>query len=96
MRMEKQSTKIEVKHDEGERNFEVMLVEDKSDHFMVEGRYAIYKSDGCVYDTLEAKDIPQHIFDLRDELLPQFSIDAYMDRIADEEVKWGEERSVTE
>lgn len=47
--------------------------ENKGDHFLIDGRYAIYKNDGCVYDTLKAKDIPQRIFVIRDELIGQHS-----------------------
>jgi hypothetical protein len=38
------------------------------DSIFVNDRYAIY-SDGCVYDTIEAKDIPPEIFDIRDKYL---------------------------
>jgi hypothetical protein len=39
------------------------------DSFLVDGRYKIYKSDGCIYDTEKADDIPQYIFKLRDTLI---------------------------
>ncbi len=38
------------------------------DSLLIEGRYRIY-SDGCVYDTKKAKDIPQRIFKLRDQII---------------------------
>ena len=44
-------------------------VEEFDDSFFIDGRYKIYKSDGCVYDTDKAEDIPQYIFELRDNKL---------------------------
>jgi hypothetical protein len=38
-------------------------------YWLVNNRYRICKDDGCIYDTEQAKDIPQEIFDLRDQLL---------------------------
>jgi hypothetical protein len=36
--------------------------------FVINDRYWMY-SDGVVYDTLKAKDIPQYVFNLREILL---------------------------
>ncbi len=47
---------------------------DNGDHYLVNNRYAIYKDDGCIYDTIAAKDIPQPVFALRDRLLPQHAV----------------------
>ena len=33
----------------------------------VNKRYLIYLDDGCVYDTVAAKDIPQYVFRIRDK-----------------------------
>lgn len=38
-------------------------------HWIIDNRYAVFKNDGCIYDTEKAKDIPQYVFELRDELL---------------------------
>jgi hypothetical protein len=35
---------------------------------MLLDRYEIF-DDGCIYDTIEGKDIPQHIFKIRDILI---------------------------
>lgn len=45
------------------------LNDGQGNYILIENRYAIYKDDGCIYDTLHAKDIPQRIFILRDELI---------------------------
>lgn len=45
--------------------------EDRGNHWLINDQYAIYKSDGCVYDTLEGKDIPKWVFEYRDMLLGQ-------------------------
>lgn len=42
---------------------------DNGDHWLVNDRYAVYKDDGAIYDTLHAKDIPQIIFKWRDQLM---------------------------
>lgn len=44
-------------------------VEEFADSYFIDGRYKVYKSDGCVYDTDKAEDIPQYIFELRDSKL---------------------------
>ena len=46
-----------------------MKIETKKKSWLINNRYEIYKSDGVVYDTKEAKDIPQEIFELRDKLM---------------------------
>ena len=35
----------------------------------VNDRYLIYLDDGCVYDTVHAKDIPQYVFKIRDRAM---------------------------
>lgn len=40
---------------------------DKS--WLVNDRYEIYQDCGVVYDTTEAKDIPQYVFEVRDTLM---------------------------
>lgn len=35
----------------------------------VNKRYLIYLNNGCVYDTISAKDIPKYVFDIRDEVM---------------------------
>jgi hypothetical protein len=34
---------------------------------IVNNRYQIYLDDGCVYDTIHARDIPQYVFAIRDK-----------------------------
>ncbi len=36
---------------------------------LVNNRYQIYLDDGCVYDTIHAKDIPQYVFKIRDKAM---------------------------
>ena len=38
------------------------------DYWLVNDRFAIY-SDGVIYDTKQARDIPSYIFDLKDKLI---------------------------
>ena len=45
-----------------------MKLEKKSDSILIDGRYQMY-SDGCVYDTQKAQDIPNWIFEFRDFVL---------------------------
>ena len=42
---------------------------EKKESWLINDRYEIYKDDGVIYDTKEAKDIPQTIFKWRDELM---------------------------
>ncbi len=37
----------------------------------VKGRYEIYATDGAVYDTVKAQDIPVWVFEIRDVLITQ-------------------------
>lgn len=37
--------------------------------WLINNRYQIFKNNGVIYDTLQAKDIPQDIFSLRDKLI---------------------------
>jgi len=46
-------------------------IEKLKDSWLINNRYQIYKDDGCVYDTIQAKDIPQSIFELRDKLIQE-------------------------
>jgi hypothetical protein len=39
------------------------------DSWVVNDRYEIYQADGVVYDTEQAQDIPQYIFQIRDTLM---------------------------
>lgn len=50
------------------KNLKINIIKgtDKSDCILVNDRYEIYFDDGCVYDTDEASDIPQYVFDIRD------------------------------
>lgn len=36
---------------------------------LIDNRYQIYLDDGCVYDTIHAKDIPQYVFKIRDKAM---------------------------
>lgn len=47
-----------------------MHIEKRPNHWLVDYRYAIY-TDGVVYDTKQARDIPYYIFDLRDKLVSE-------------------------
>lgn len=51
------------------QNVKKPKVEEFEDCYFIDGRYKVYKSDGCVYDTDKAEDIPQYIFELRDKEL---------------------------
>ena len=46
-----------------------MEIETKPNCWIVNDRYWIYKSDGCIYDNDKAEDIPQNLFALRDLLI---------------------------
>lgn len=35
----------------------------------VNDRYLIYLDNGCVYDTIHTKDIPQYVFKIRDKAM---------------------------
>jgi hypothetical protein len=35
----------------------------------VDGRWDVYKEDGCIYDTKKAEDIPQWLFGFRNKLM---------------------------
>jgi len=48
----------------------------KQKFYLIQNRYEIYQ-DGVIYDTKEARDIPQYIFELRDFILENY-----------EEMKW--------
>ena len=50
-------------------NIKDCKIEDLGNCWFIDGRYKVYKSDGCVYDTDKAEDIPQYIFNLRDNKL---------------------------
>ena len=39
------------------------------DGWLIDNRYQIYRVDGAIYDTKEAKDIPQDVFEIRDNLI---------------------------
>ena len=38
---------------------------------LVNDRYQIYLDNGCVYDTVYAKDIPQYVFKIRDNAMKE-------------------------
>lgn len=38
---------------------------------LINDRYQIYLDDGCVYDTIHAKDIPQYVFCIRDKAMKE-------------------------
>ena len=40
------------------------------DNIIIDNRYTIYRADGVIYDC-EGKDIPWHIFEIRDLLIKQ-------------------------
>lgn len=44
-------------------------IRDNNDHWLVNDRYKIYKTNGVVYDTIKAEDIPQSIFGIRDRMM---------------------------
>jgi len=37
--------------------------------WLINDRYQIYSDDGTIYDTLQASDIPQYVFKIRDQLM---------------------------
>jgi len=41
---------------------QIEVIDCYEDYVFINKRYKIYYNDGCVYDTKEAKDIPQYIF----------------------------------
>lgn len=43
----------------------------------VNDRYQIYLDDGCVYDTIHAKDIPRYVFKIRDKAMAENNLAEY-------------------
>ena len=49
-----------------EHRYKFEVSTDNIPYIMVDERYTIYLDTGVCYDTIEAKDIPDYVFNLRD------------------------------
>ena len=44
-------------------------LKDLGDYYLIDDRYAIYKKNGVVFDTITGKDIPSWVFIVRDTIM---------------------------
>lgn len=51
-----------------EKTIELVKDKETGSFYLIDDRYSIYLSDGCIYDK-ETQEIPQEVFELRDVLL---------------------------